>query len=151
MKLRLKTFDIPLAGKPAKDYGLVTEPTEVATIARTILESFGDGDQEQFLVLAMSARARVTGFKRIGLGTKTACLVHPREVFRTAIELGAASIIVVHNHPSGDPGPSSEDRELTERLELAGTLLGIPVLDHLVLTADDFKAIGTQNKVACAA
>lgn len=150
MKLRLKTFDIPLAQRP-RSYGQASGPDDAAAIARSILESLGDGDQEQFLVLSLSARGTVQGFKRIALGTKTACLVHPRGTFRAAIELGAASIILVHNHPSGDPSPSSEDRALTERLELAGTLIGIPVLDHLIITADDFCAIGNSRDAACAA
>lgn len=63
----------------------------------------------------------------------TASLVHPREVFRDAIVKGAAAIIVAHNHPSGDEAPSREDRETTRRLQEAGRIIGIPVLDHVIV------------------
>ena len=71
----------------------------------------------------------------MSIGSVNVTLVHPREVFKPAILLNAAAIIVAHNHPSGDPTPSPEDRALTARLIEAGRLLGIEVLDHLVLTA----------------
>ena len=81
------------------------------------------------------------------MGTLTASLVHPREVFRDAIRSAAAAIVLVHNHPSGDPSPSAEDRSVTERLRSAGALLGIRVLDH-VIVADSgyfsFREAGEQ-------
>lgn len=67
------------------------------------------------------------------MGSLDASVVHPREVFKAAIVANAAALICAHNHPSGDPEPSREDRAITERLRQAGTLLGIPVLDHIVL------------------
>ena len=69
----------------------------------------------------------------VSQGTLTASLVHPREVFRAAIRRCAAALVLVHNHPSGDPEPSSEDRQVTERLVRAGEVLGIRVLDHVVV------------------
>jgi DNA repair protein RadC len=69
----------------------------------------------------------------VSQGTLTASLVHPREVFRPALRESAAALVLVHNHPSGDPTPSREDREITERLMRAGEILGIPVLDHVVV------------------
>ena len=66
-------------------------------------------------------------------GTLTACLVHPREVFSTAVKLRCAGIIGIHNHPSGDPTPSKEDIEITTRLQEAGKILGIRLLDHIVI------------------
>jgi DNA repair protein RadC len=93
-----------------------------------------DGDREHFLVLALNARGRVIGYQAVATGTATACLVHPREVFRVAVALGAASIMVAHNHPSGETAPSREDHLLTERLVTGGALLGIPVLDAVVWT-----------------
>jgi DNA repair protein RadC len=69
----------------------------------------------------------------VSQGTLTASLVHPREVFRPALRESAAALVLVHNHPSGDPTPSREDREITERLMQAGEILGIPVLDHVVV------------------
>jgi DNA repair protein RadC len=78
-------------------------------------------------------------------GTLTASLVHPREVFRPALREAAAAVILVHNHPSGDPTPSQEDREITERLARAGDLLGIPVLDHVVVAERGFASLREEG------
>jgi DNA repair protein RadC len=76
---------------------------------------------------------RVNRFKVVSTGSLTASLVHPREVWRTALYLCAAAVVFVHNHPSGDPAPSQEDQEITRRLKETGDMLGIRVLDHVVL------------------
>ena len=81
----------------------------------------------------LDARHHVLAFPEISRGTLSTSLVHPREVFRPAVISGAASIIVVHNHPSGDPTPSKEDEVVTRRLARAGEILGIPLIDHLVI------------------
>jgi len=96
-------------------------------------ELLADLDREQFWVLLLDTKNRVIGANQVAVGTLDACLVHPREVFKAAVAASAASIIVLHNHPSGDPSPSREDRELTRRLAEAGRVLGIPVLDHVVI------------------
>lgn len=88
---------------------------------------------ECFVVLSLDTRGGLIAKTEVSRGTLTACPVHPREVFRTAIQLGAASLVLAHNHPSGDPEPSGEDLSLTRRLCRAGALLGIPVVDHLIL------------------
>lgn len=94
-----------------------------------------DDRKEYFMALYLDVRHRpVAEVHVVHVGTLAACPVHPREVFRPAIELGAAALIVAHNHPSGDAEPSAEDIDLTERLAMAGDMLGIPLLDHLVLT-----------------
>ncbi len=89
--------------------------------------------QERFYVLMLDGKGRLMREVRISEGTLTSSLVHPREVFRATIREAAASVILVHNHPSGDPEPSPEDVTLTERLRAAGDLLGIRVLDHVVI------------------
>jgi len=88
---------------------------------------------ERFLVLLLDGRHRLLREVAISQGTLTASLVHPREVFRPALREAAAAVVLVHNHPSGDPTPSTEDREITSRLADAGSLVGIPVLDHVVV------------------
>jgi DNA repair protein RadC len=88
---------------------------------------------ERFLVLLLDGRHRLLREVVVSQGTLTASLVHPREVFRPALREAAAAVVLVHNHPSGDPTPSSEDREITTRLADAGELVGIPVLDHVVV------------------
>lgn len=93
---------------------------------------------ERFLILVLDGRHRILKEVTVSQGTLTASLVHPREVFRAALRETAAAIILVHNHPSGDPSPSAEDREITLRLVSAGEILGIKVLDHLVIGEQGF-------------
>lgn len=94
--------------------------------------------QESFQVLLLDARHRLESVIEVSVGTLTASLVHPREVFREAVRRTAAAIVLVHHHPSGDPTPSPEDRSVTERLCAAGVLLGIRVVDHVILGGDRF-------------
>jgi DNA repair protein RadC len=98
-------------------------------------------DREHFVALFLDTRARVLRRETISIGTLTASIVHPRELFSRAIELRAASIVVAHNHPSGNPDPSDEDVELTTRLVKAGVLIGIPVLDHLVIAREGYRSL----------
>jgi DNA repair protein RadC len=90
-------------------------------------------DREVFYVLLLDGKNRVQGEVRVSEGSLTVALVHPREVFAPAIRGAAAAVILVHNHPSGDPTPSAEDAALTERLRQVGELIGIRVLDHVVI------------------
>lgn len=120
--------------------GEVYEPhsQETITDARLAAHSFGviaELPQEAFAVLALDAGNKPIGpAKIVTLGLLDRNQVHPREVFSDALKDRAASIIVAHNHPSGNPDPSSEDIALTKRLVRAGEILGIKVLDHLILT-----------------
>ena len=103
--------------------------------------------QETFIVITLNGAHEVITIRMISVGTLDRTLVHPREVFCDAITDRAAAIIVAHNHPSGNVEPSAEDRELTTRLKAAGNLLGIPVLDHIIITNGNqycsFLEIGT--------
>jgi len=90
-------------------------------------------DRERFVGLYLDARHRVVRRHTVSIGTLTASLVHPREVFAPAIRARAAALVVVHNHPSGDPEPSPEDCALTERLKEGARLLGVDLLDHVVV------------------
>ena len=108
-------------------------PEHVARLLQTLTE--GEGS-ESFWAVFLDGRHRYSGHAIISRGTATASLVHPREVFRAAIKANAVAIIIGHNHPSGDPSPSDEDRRVTVRLRDAGKLLGIEVLDHVVVTDD---------------
>ena len=100
-----------------------------------------DARQEEFHIVTLDTKNQVINTHRITVGTLNASLVHPREVFRPAIKDAAAAVILVHNHPSGDATPSSEDLAVTRRLESAGKLLGIDVLDHIVLGNDSAASI----------
>jgi len=92
-----------------------------------------DAAQEEFHIVCLDTKHRVIGIHRISVGCLDRSLVHPREVFRPAIQDSAKSILLVHNHPSGDPTPSSDDLALTERLQDAGKTLGIDVVDHIIV------------------
>lgn len=102
--------------------------------ARDILAPLFDGlDREQCVVMVLDAKHKVIGINVVSVGSLHVSIVRPREVFKPAILLNAAAVIVAHNHPSGDTTPSEEDHALTKRLQEAGKCLGIPLLDHLVL------------------
>lgn len=97
--------------------------------------------QERFFAVLLDGRHRVVRHVLVSQGTLTASLVHPREVFRPALGEPAAAVVLVHNHPSGDPTPSREDVEITERLVRAGEILGVPVLDHVVVAERGFASL----------
>jgi DNA repair protein RadC len=101
--------------------------------------------QEVFLVLLLDAKHRLIRRVVSAVGTLASVDVHPRETFREAVRHAAAAVIVVHNHPSGDPEPSTEDVALTKRLKDAGTLLGIPLLDHLVVCDNGFVSLADRG------
>lgn len=103
-----------------------------------------DAKQEEFHIVTLDTKNQVINTHQITVGTLDASLVHPREVFRRAIRDAAASVILVHNHPSGNCTPSPEDHAVTKRLEAAGDLLGIEVLDHIVLGRNSAASIREQ-------
>jgi DNA repair protein RadC len=92
-----------------------------------------DAMQEEFHIVTLDTKLQPIQSHQITIGTLDASLVHPREVFKAAIRDSAAAILLVHNHPSGDPTPSRQDREITERLKKAGELLGVQVIDHIIV------------------
>ena len=102
-------------------------------VAKLMADVVAGLDREAFFVVLVDGKNRVSGINLVSLGSLTAALVHPREVFKPAIAGSAAALILVHNHPSGDSSPSAEDLALTRRLCQAGDLVGIKVLDHIVL------------------
>lgn len=95
--------------------------------------------------MLLDGKNRLAGFNVVSIGSLTASLVHPREVFKAAILANAAAMIVVHNHPSGDPTPSAEDIAITQRLRQAGELLGISLLDHVVIGDDRYVSFADEG------
>jgi len=89
--------------------------------------------REHFVVLLLNARHECMAIETVSIGSLNASIVHPREVFKPAVVVSAASVVLVHNHPSGDPEPSEEDLSITRRLVQVGELLGIGVLDHVIV------------------
>ena len=117
----------------ASDTEVRNHITSPGDAAKFLMPRLRHGTHEEFLTILLNTKNRVIKTERIAEGSLTSAVVHPREVFASAIVNHAAAILVAHNHPSGDPYPSSEDRHLTKSLEEAGKTLGIPLMDHIVI------------------
>jgi len=117
-----------------EDY-TITNPQSVVKAVRARIK---DKAKEHFMLITLNTRNKVTSIDSVSVGTLNASLVHPREVFREAIKQSASSVVLAHNHPSGDEAPSEEDLKITKRLVEAGKIIGIEVLDHIVIGKDAF-------------
>lgn len=126
------TFGRELVREDLADYISSTRFTS----PRQVYELFSElrfEAKEHFITLHLDGKNRIVCFDRVSVGSLNQSIVHPREVFRGAILSSAAAIILLHNHPSGDPAPSQEDRSITKRLVEAGNLIGIRILDHVIV------------------
>ena len=117
-------------------------PDDVSALLRAKMATL---KREHFVVLLLNARHEVEAIETVSIGSLNASIVHPREVFLPAIKASAASILLVHNHPSGDPEPSEEDLSITKRLVSAGELLGIGVLDHCIIAARGIMSMRSRS------
>lgn len=108
----------------------ISSPQEVAGL---VMEEMRHLDREHFRAVALGTKNQVLGVESVSVGTLNSSIVHPREVFKAAIRRNAAALILVHNHPSGDPAPSRDDVAITARLVEAGKILGIEILDHVII------------------
>ena len=121
---------------------IIRRPEDTLPVLEAELSELG---YEKFIALALNTKNHVTAVLPVSSGSLNASIVHPRELFQRAILANAASIIVCHNHPSGDPTPSPEDIALTRKLVEAGQLVDIPILDHVILgygKYSSFKEMG---------
>ncbi|MBI4866091.1 MAG: DNA repair protein RadC [Candidatus Wallbacteria bacterium] len=118
--------------------GLVTPITSSADAARLLVPVLRLQRKEVFSVLCLDTKGRARAIRQVSVGSLSASIVHPREVFAEAIQEGAASVILAHNHPSGDPSPSPEDVAVTHKLVRSGDILGIPVVDHVIVGDEGF-------------
>ena len=125
----------------------INDSDSVAKVLKSILlaESEIDRDKEHVWVIGVNVRNIVKYIDLVSLGTLNASLVHPREVFRLAVMQGVAFVILAHNHPSGESSPSEEDKSITRRLAEAGQILGIPVLDHIIITTTQHTSFKNQE------
>ncbi len=105
------------------------------------LHDMGSMSKEQLRGLYLNSRYQLVHEETISVGSLTANIVHPREVFQPAIERGAVAVIIAHNHPSGDLEPTSADLEVTSQLRAGGAILGIELLDHLIISRDTYKSL----------
>ncbi|MFH0819779.1 MAG: DNA repair protein RadC [bacterium] len=133
---RFSTQTLPYKSKE------LTDPKKVCKLIKSKLKDYS---KEHFYLIALNTRN--WSINEISIGTLNANLVHPREVFAQAIKNKAASVILAHNHPSGDPEPSEDDLEITKRLTEAGKILGIEVVDHIIITKSDFLSFKEKGLI----
>ncbi len=112
-----------------------------------ILSDLKSMDVETFLCLHLNGKNIVKALQVVSIGSLSSSLVHPREVFRSAIINGAAAVILAHNHPSGDPAPSDEDLQITKRLCEVGKLIGIKCLDHIIIGSGRYFSFADQGLI----
>ncbi|HVB10583.1 MAG TPA: DNA repair protein RadC [Bacillota bacterium] len=132
------------AGRGRPDRPQLKTPADVVAAAADLLH---DADRERLVVLSADTKHRLLGCDVVSIGTLDGSPAHPREVFKSAIRRNAAAIALVHNHPSGDPTPSPEDRAVTRRMHQAGKLLGIPLLDHVVVGDTRYVSLRAEGMI----
>jgi DNA repair protein RadC len=115
----------------------ISSPNEIADIFIPILR---DELKERFIVVCLNSANKIIKNEVISIGNLNSSVVHPREVFKVAIENNSASIILIHNHPSGNPDPSNEDIIVTKKIVETGTILSIPVFDHIIIAGNNFTS-----------
>ena len=115
----------------------ITSPQDIAEIFIPILR---DDIKEKFIVVCLNSANRVIKYETISVGNLNSSVVHPREVFKVAIDNSSASIILIHNHPSGNPEPSNEDIRITKKIVESGKILEIPVFDHLIIAGETYTS-----------
>ena len=125
----------------------ITEPADVVTACKEIYH-MNEMSQELFVALFLNVRNLIVGVHLISRGSVDAAVAHPREIFKAALLHNASNILVAHNHPSGDVSPSREDDVLTKQLTKSGSILGIPVLDHVIIGDDSFYSYREENRLA---
>jgi DNA repair protein RadC len=116
----------------------ITSPEDAAEL---VVPRFAGLDREHCLLVTLDVKHRLLGIQTVSVGTADHTFMAPREVFRDALLAGASAIFLAHNHPSGDPTPSADDRQITRRLAQAGETLGVDVLDHLVVGDPDWTSL----------
>ncbi len=142
-------FGVKLFQAISEKYALVKIPKKIPlaspqAVTSYLREKLGREKREHFVILSLDARNNLININNVSIGTLNSSLVHPREVFKPAINHSAVQVIIAHNHPSGDPEPSENDIDITKTLVEAGEILGIKVVDHIILTK--FDHLSLQNK-----
>ncbi|HCF49795.1 MAG TPA: hypothetical protein DER60_05910 [Syntrophomonas sp.] len=123
---------------------VITSPEDVKTL---VMEDMRYLDREHFKVIYLDRKGGIIVTEDISVGGLHSSMAHPREVFKNAVKRSAASIILVHNHPSGDPHPSNEDMETTRRLVEAGQIVGIEVLDHVIIGDNKYCSMKSRGLI----
>ena len=119
------------------DQAAVRHAQDAQRLLRNFIKTKGQTDREQFCVVLLNTKNHVVGLNMVSMGVVDRTIVHPREILKTAILASASGIILGHNHISSDLSPSPDDREITKRMIVAGNIMGITVLDHLIISLED--------------
>lgn len=127
-----------------QDKTKLVNPETVWQLARSKVSHY---HKEHYILLTLDVRQRLLGVDILSIGNLDAALVHPRETFEMAIRRHAAKVIVCHNHPSGDPTPSEDDVMVTKRLITAGKILGIAVIDHVIITHEQYYSLQEHGQI----
>ena len=143
---RVQVVKIKLVRESSFLYGKrrVNSPLEAYELGKILME---ETDREQLLVCCLNTKNHPLNLHVVSIGSLNASIVHPREVFKAAVLSNAASIILFHNHPSGDPSPSSEDQTATERIRDCGRLMGIDLLDHIIIGEDTYYSMREKGDI----
>ncbi len=144
LKAALKLGEKALSKHNRYDYQITT-PKDVFELLKNDL---GSKKKEHFKILSLTTRKKLIGIDDISTGILDGSIAHPREIFKSAIQNSAASIILVHNHPSGDPSPSDGDVQLTRRIVEAGRIMGIDVDDHVIIADESFASLRSDPKTS---
>jgi len=141
-----KTFEIQkviVVKEKAIEYEVFKEPIKSSSNVVDISRDMGihQNAEEVFCIYSINAKGQIIAFHEVAHGDLCSATTHPREIFKRALLNNAGSIILLHNHPSGDPLPSEMDIETTKRLVQAGEILGVPVLDHIILGDDNYVSM----------
>jgi len=138
----VKVMLIKDANSPFRTKGL-KRPDDAASVARKFL---ANEDREVFIAINLDHSGKINSIHVVAIGNANATIIHPREVFKTAILSNASSIVIAHNHPSGNSQPSDEDTKMTSMLIEAGRLLGIKVLDHIIIGDDKYTNLSKSGQ-----
>jgi len=138
-------FELAKRSETTPDEGIKPAIKSPEDAVRLVKKELKDKKKEHFLVLLLDTRNQYLGKEIVSIGSLDTSIVHPREVFKEAISASAASIIFIHNHPSGDPEPSEEDIKLTKRLVEVSEIIGIDVLDHIIVGNKKHLSLKARN------
>lgn len=148
MEDAMELREMKLSYKVSKRGPKVKGPNEVVEYLRAAWDKNTIDMREEFLVVYLDGNHQILGHYKAGQGSLNLCQIHPRDIFTPALLSNAAALVLAHNHPSGELSPSREDKAVTADLKAAGALLGIPVLDHVILSRNgyvSFKEMGILN------
>jgi DNA repair protein RadC len=138
--------EIEISYKPKKMmYGAIRHSEDVANILRPLFNKGTIEFREEFIALYMNKRNEILGYFLVSCGGMSATIADPKLIFSAALKAGACSVIIAHNHPSGNIEPSAEDKKLTSRVRSGGELLEIQLIDHIIITADNYFSFCDQG------